>query len=215
LIADVPEKLKADKQALIQGVADAVAPDPKSKTPKRKLRLAKEPAGLAALHKSTDKKIASLATTIDAGLTWPSKPGDTTPPLKPLTSEQQERFATGGVLYNQLCGVCHQPSGMGQDGLAPALLDSEWVLGTPARTTRIILQGVEGPIKVGKKTFEGEMPGLQALPDDQIAAILTYIRREWGHEADPVEPAYVAKIRKETAGRGEQQWTAEELMNVK
>lgn len=215
LIAEIPEKLKSDRQAIVQGVADAVAPDPKSKSPKRKLRLAKEPAGLTQLSKSSDKKIASLAALINDGLTWPNKPGDTTPPLKPLTSEQQERFAAGRELYAQLCGVCHQPSGMGQDGLAPALLDSEWVLGSPARTSRIVLHGVTGPIKVGKKTFEGEMPGLQALSDDQVASILTYVRREWGHEADPVDPTYVAKVRKETEGRGEQQWTAEELNNIK
>lgn len=214
LISTVSDKQKADKLALVQGVAEAIAPDPKSKAPRRKLRLAKEPSGLADLLKSTDKKVAELAKGIDGGLSWPNKPGDKTPPLKPLTSEQAQRFTAGKELFTQLCAVCHQPSGMGQEGLAPPLLDSEWALGTPNRTVRIVLHGLTGPIKVGKKTFEGEMPGLQVLTDDQIASILTYVRREWGHEADPVEPAFVAKVRKETAGRGEKQWTAEELSNI-
>src|SRR5690606_18683146 len=43
LIAAIPEKQKSDRQAVVQGVADAVTPDPKSKSPRRKLRLAKEP----------------------------------------------------------------------------------------------------------------------------------------------------------------------------
>jgi hypothetical protein len=50
----------------------------------------------------------------------------------------------------------------------------------------------------------------QALNDDQIAAVLTYIRREWGHGADPVAPARVAAERSATAGHAGP-WSAEEL----
>jgi hypothetical protein len=45
-------------------------------------------------------------------------------------------------------------------------------------------------------------------------AILTYVRREWGHEGEPVDPQTIAKVRQETADRGDVQWTAEELMEV-
>ena len=48
------------------------------------------------------------------------------------------------------------------------------------------------------------------LDDEQIAGVLTYVRREWGQGADPIEPATVAAIRKATAGRA-RPWTDAEL----
>ena len=124
-------------------------------------------------------------------MSWPGKPGDKTPPLTPLTPEQEKRFAAGHESFTQICAECHQPSGLGQEGVAPPLVDSEWVLGPPERLARIALNGLHGPLKVGKKTIDMEMPGLKALPDEQIASILTYVRREWGHEAGPVDPKLV------------------------
>ena len=49
-------------------------------------------------------------------------------------------------------------------------------------------------MKVGKKTIDLEMPGLKALDDEQIAAVLTYVRREWGHEASPIDPPVIAAL---------------------
>ncbi len=217
LIANLPEAQKPERSAMMNGILEAIVPDPKAKNPapKRKLRLPAEPAGLAKLKEAKDKKVADLATKIDAGFTWPNKPGDKTPPLKPLTEVESKRFAAGKELYTQLCGVCHQPSGLGMEGVAPPLLDSEWALGTPHRNIRIVLNGLTGPVKIGKKTFDSEMPGLKSLDDEQIASVLTYVRREWGHEGDPIDPKQVAEIRKETADRGDTQWTADDLLKIK
>ena len=58
------------------------------------------------------------------------------------------------------------------------------------------------------------MPPLGAsLSDDQIAAVLTYIRREWGHTASPVAPADVKEIRGLTASR-KRPWTEEEVSRL-
>ncbi len=57
------------------------------------------------------------------------------------------------------------------------------------------------------------MPSLAILDDEQIASLLTYVRREWGHTADPVEPAAIAKIRADTAKRDEA-WTEPELLRI-
>ena len=107
------------------------------------------------------------------------------------------------------------PSGRGEDGKGPPLVESEWVLGTPERIVRIALSGLRGPVKVGKRTFTMEMPAMGALEDAQLADLITYVRgeRDWGHEALPVNPATVGRIRKATAER-EGQWTAEELLKV-
>jgi mono/diheme cytochrome c family protein len=202
-------------QALLAGVAEAVVPPANSKAPPRRLRLLREPAGMATLAASKDKKVAELSKKVEAYLSWPNKPGDTTPPLKPLTDEEQKRFAAGREVFSQVCAQCHQHSGLGQEGVAPPLVDSEWVLGSPERLARIALHGVHGPIKVGKRTVDMEMPGLYTMTDEQLAGVLTYVRREWGHESGPVAPAFVAKVRGENAARGNTQWTADELLKVK
>jgi mono/diheme cytochrome c family protein len=148
-------------------------------------------------------------------MSWPGKPGDNTPPLTPLTAEQQKLYAAGQLLFSQTCANCHQPSGLGMDGVAPPLVDSEWVLGPQDRVCRIVLHGLHGPVTVGRKTVDMEMPALGTFTDEQIASVLTYIRREWGHEGSPVEVSEVEKVRKETAGRGDLQWTMAELLKVK
>lgn len=215
LIAKTPAAQKQWQEAMLAGVADAVTPNPKIKVRTRRLRLPKEPPALPVLLSNSNKRIKDLAQRLSDGMSWPHKPGDTTPPLTPLNAAQQVRFETGRQLFTGICAQCHQPSGLGMEGLAPPLVDSEWVLGPQQRVVRIVLQGVHGPIQVGKKTVELEMPGLGALDDDQIASVLTYIRREWGHEANPVDPQTVKQIRQETAKRGEVQWTMEELLPIK
>lgn len=145
---------------------------------------------------------------------WEGKPGATvavTPP--PLTSEEQDLFDTGATLYAAVCASCHQSDGRGLEGLAPPLLDSEWVLGPSSRTVRIVLHGVRGPIRVLGKTHTGDMPPQGVLSDDQIAGILTYVRRAWGHTASPVSVTEVANIRKETADHLDA-WSPEELNQI-
>src|SRR5207244_1969728 len=99
----------------------------------------------------------------------------------PLTPPQQARFEAGRAIYAATCIQCHKPTGLGQEGLAPPLLDSEWPLGPEGRPIRIVLHGLQGPVTVGGRAFNLEMPGLGKLKDDEIAAVLTYVRREWDH----------------------------------
>jgi mono/diheme cytochrome c family protein len=128
-----------------------------------------------------------------------------------LTADQQKLFESGRTVYNTLCAACHQPTGTGMEGLAPALLDSEWVLGSADVLPRIILHGLSGPIKVNNQSWALEMPPLGlALSDEQIAGVLTYIRREWEHNASPISVQAVAKIRAQNKNRTKA-WTADEL----
>jgi mono/diheme cytochrome c family protein len=99
------------------------------------------------------------------------------------------------------------------EGLAPPLADSEWVLGSEQRLARIILNGVTGPVQVNGRTYRLDMPGLGFFTDDQVAAILTYIRREWEHTATPVEPGTIKAIREATRTRTEG-WREEELKAI-
>ncbi len=180
----------------------------KDKPPRKPVMLASEPSSLL---KSNDKQ-ASAALEM---LVWPGKPGYVAPkPPKPLTQKQQALFDVGQKTYTAVCMQCHKADGLGQAGLAPPLVGSEWVLGSEDRIVRIVLQGVRGPITINGETFNLDMPSLAALTDEQIAGALTYIRRSWDNTADPVSVESVTKIRAETKNRIEA-WTQRELLKVK
>lgn len=117
--------------------------------------------------------------------------------------DDQQRFAAGREIYRSLCVVCHQADGRGKENVAPSLIGSELVLASAGIPVRIMLHGKRGPTNV--------MPALgRLISDDQIAATLTYIRREWGHTASSIDGATVKEIRTLTTGRA-RPWTADEL----
>jgi mono/diheme cytochrome c family protein len=53
-----------------------------------------------------------------------------------------------------------------------------------------------------------------ALDDQQLAAILTYIRRAWGHEAEAVSSSLVERVRRDSKQRTTP-WTPNELAALK
>ena len=169
------------------------------------VKLTREPALVwLAAEKSGD--LSSRAAEVLGRLEWPGKPS-TAAPVTPLTAEQQARFTAGRAVYQNLCQACHQADGRGVDQLAPPLIGSEFALAAdPTIPARIVLHGKEGTVAL--------MPSLgTTLSDDEIAAVLTYIRREWGHTAGPVAPADVARTRRDTAGRA-RPWTIPELTQL-
>jgi mono/diheme cytochrome c family protein len=132
----------------------------------------------------------------------------------------QKLAAQGKNLFGTYCSVCHGPTGAGSP-TAPPLAGSEWVNAAGAgRMTRIVLQGLQGPVTVKGNAYN--LPGMIAwgeqvlTKDEDLAAVLTYIRsnKDWGNTGHGVTPEFVAKIRKETAARGGTQWTAEELEKI-
>ena len=124
-------------------------------------------------------------------------------PVAPLTPDEQQRFDAGREVYRNVCQACHQPDGRGQEKLAANLVGSPLALGPAEIPARILLNGKEGPI--------GLMPPVgQVFSDDQIAAVLTYIRREWGQTGTPVDAATVKAVRAATADRT-RPWTNDEL----
>lgn len=169
---------------------------------------------LAALAKTSPVTLAREAAAFGLAARTPA-PTANKPLVQatPLTAEEQRRFEAGKTMYEATCLACHQIHGLGQAGLAPPLVGSEWVAGTGQRMIRIVLHGMRGPIKVKGEVFELDMPALGVLDDDQIAAVLTYVRREWGHTYAPISPEMVKKVRAETEQR-EDAWTMPELLKI-
>jgi putative membrane-bound dehydrogenase-like protein len=203
LTAAQPPAAAARAAALVEGIAAAATGPGAARRP---IHFPREPDGWSALLKNAELKARlekstgpTTPSTSDLVL-WPGKPGvapAVAPP--PLTDEERARFAAGRMVYTTICAPCHQLDGRGQN--APPLLDSDWVLGSPQASVRIVMHGLSGAINVSGRNYIGEMPGFGALDDHQIASVLTYLRREWGHTAAPVHPDLVKSIRATTAGR--------------
>lgn len=199
-----------------QAFLSGIAPDLnrlRRETNPRFIVLDGEPALLGVLEAQTDKKMKETAEGLRLMLAWPGKPGFTPPPpVAELNAQEKELFAKGKQLYTAVCAGCHQTSGFGAEGIAPPLVDSEWVLGAPDRAVRILQHGVTGPIRVNNRLFSMEMPPLgAALDDESIAGVLTYLRREWGHTSSAVSSAQVNAIRSRISQRTAP-WTEGELL---
>lgn len=169
---------------------------------RRPTRLSKEPTTFSALA-ATTTELGPRAAEVLKRIDWPGKPGAAAP-VAPLTPEEQQRFDAGREVYRNICQACHQPDGRGQDRVAPSLVGSPLALASPDIPARILMNGKEGPI--------GLMPPVGfTLSDEQIAGVLTYIRREWGQDGTPVDVATVKKVREMTASRT-RPWKHDELM---
>lgn len=111
-------------------------------------------------------------------------------------------FEQGRAVYNKTCIACHQANGQGAPGTFPPLAGSDWVNEKePGRMIRIVLQGFSGPgLKINGQPFNtgSAMVPWNALSDDDIAAVITFVRgnKEWNNSASPVTPEQVAAIRK-------------------
>lgn len=200
------------RAALLDG-AIATRPSRKNSTPKL-VRFSAEPPSWKKLHALQEPASAEKLKQIAKLITWPGKPGYVPLKVRPLTLVEQRRFDAGKQVYAGTCAGCHQLSGLGLEGLAPPLADSEWVLGSDQRLAQIVLLGVRGPITVKGRKYALEMPGLRAAFDDeQIASVLTYLRREWEHTANPVAPAVVTALRAKSSERTEA-WSEAELLKI-
>jgi len=201
------------RAAILRGL-DQSTRDPKTKkpVPLKTIWLNAEPVALAKLKKVVaEANVLKNLESVAARLAWVGKPGAPAPPkVIALTKAQQALLEKGKVTYANLCAACHQPHGYGLDGLAPPLVDSDWVLGKPDVTARIILHGLGGPVKVGNRIWDLSMPPMGMLSDEDIAGVMTYVRREWEHNGSPVDAKFVAGVRKQYADHPNS-WTADEL----
>ena len=164
-----------------------------------------EPKPLVALA-NTESTAGATAKQLLAQLKWPGKAGAAEVVVRPLTAPEQALFDKGKAQFAALCASCHQPNGQGLAGLAPSLLYSRWVLGDPRILARIVL--------CGKVQDNLSMPPWKAALDDEaIAGVLTFVRRSWGHDAEPIAPAIIADARKETVKR-EEPWSDADLEDL-
>ena len=134
--------------------------------------------------------------------------------ITPFTRAQDaaaDQVAEGKKNYMMICIACHQPTGMGLPAVFPPLTKSPYVNGSPERFASIILKGNAGPFTVDGKPFNQIMPGQEAaLTDEKIAAVMTFVRANFGNTSGPVTAEVVAAARKKFTDR-KTPWTQAEL----
>jgi mono/diheme cytochrome c family protein len=133
-------------------------------------------------------------------------------------SVERSAFQFGKAVYDKpTCIACHQADGKGVPGQNPPLVGSDWINETePGRIIRIVLNGLNGPLQVKGQSFNGSMvPWKDVLNDEEIAAVLTYVRqnKEWGNNAPEVKPERVKAVRDKIKDKSTP-FTPEELQQV-
>ena len=102
----------------------------------------------------------------------------------------------GKALYEKNCSSCHQASGEGLPGTFPPLAKNAFVTGDVTKLATVVVKGMNGKSEVNGKTYNGTMPAWHGqLTNEEIAAVLTYIRSSWGNAASKVTEKQVAAIK--------------------
>lgn len=100
----------------------------------------------------------------------------------------------GRAVYETHCLTCHQADGGGVPMMQPELWHSPRANGPASALIRFVLQGSAG-LAPEDRTFTNEMPGFSQLSDQDLAAVLTYIRSNFENDAPQITPSDVAKGR--------------------
>lgn len=124
-----------------------------------------------------------------------------------LTGKDRELFIIGKTIYARdgFCSTCHQPDGGGLSASGfPPLVGTPWVLGNEDRLIKITLNGIYGPMEVNGKEYPGQVPMTPfqgMLNDEEIAAVLTYVRNAFGNKAAAISPDKVKAVRESTKNK--------------
>jgi mono/diheme cytochrome c family protein len=135
----------------------------------------------------------------------------------PETLAQGTAQATGAAIdgrqvFGSKCQACHQAAGQGLPGVFPPLAGSSWVTGPAEISLQIVLHGLNGPIEVAGATYSGSMPAFgEQMNDAELAAVLSFIRSEWGNASPAVDAEAVQAARKSAAERTQPWPSIEEL----
>ncbi|MBZ5859322.1 PQQ-dependent sugar dehydrogenase [Flavihumibacter profundi] len=111
----------------------------------------------------------------------------------------KEKGLPGSQVYNFYCQSCHQHNGKGDGSRFPPLENSDWVTGNKGRLISVLLNGLNQPIVVNGKTYNSLMPQHSFLKDNEIAQVLTYIKKHFNQSKDSVSAEEVKTVRIKTS----------------
>lgn len=106
-----------------------------------------------------------------------------------------EELLAGEKVYNTYCFACHMADGNGVPNMNPPLGETKWVNGDKTELIKIVLNGLTGPIEVKGETYNNVMAPHNFLSDEDIAAVLTFVRNSFGNTSGPITEDEVADVR--------------------
>jgi mono/diheme cytochrome c family protein len=111
-------------------------------------------------------------------------------------SASDPTMVAGGAIYADECSACHGMDGKGVPYLFPSLAGSPNVRSTdPTSLIRVLMEGARSVATAGEPTSPG-MPWFGwKLNDVELAAVLTYVRNNWGSSASTVTADQVRSVR--------------------
>ncbi len=111
-----------------------------------------------------------------------------------------QQMTTGAAIYKDSCAACHRDDGQGIAHLFPRLAGDNAIQDANAVTPiRIVLYGSQGVSTPSAPTAPAMPAFAWTMNDDQVAAVVTYIRNAWGNAAAPVTAADVKTRRAASA----------------
>jgi mono/diheme cytochrome c family protein len=132
--------------------------------------------------------------------------------LKDQPAQEQENppapdqaiMKTGGQIYADECAGCHGGSGKGAPDLFPSLANSAAVKqADPTSLLRVVLRGARNGGTAAAPTASAMPAFAWVLKDDQVAAVLTYIRNSWGNAASALSVDESKRAREAFADRAD------------
>ncbi|WP_428329566.1 c-type cytochrome [Mucilaginibacter sp.] len=110
-------------------------------------------------------------------------------------SSSGSSLARGKVVYTKICLSCHMANGGGVPMMNPPLINTSYVLGDKTKLIKIVLNGFNEDVEINGQTYSNAMTPHNDLKDQQIADVLTYVRKSFGNKASSVTAAEVKKVR--------------------
>ena len=112
------------------------------------------------------------------------------------TKQAAVLFSQGQRIYAQHCEACHQANGAGIGLTFPPLSKNPSIAAQPGTNAiRMVLLGGTQP-KTDGNPHPASMPSFaKTLNNQEIAAVVTYIRHAWGNDASAVAPRDVQRLR--------------------
>jgi mono/diheme cytochrome c family protein len=103
----------------------------------------------------------------------------------------------GEKVYNLYCSTCHQRDGRGDGNRFPPISESKMVNGRNKALIELILRGMDGPVIIQGLAYNGVMPAHDFLSNAEVAALLTFVRKNFGNNSQSISANEVEKVRKD------------------
>ena len=114
----------------------------------------------------------------------------------PPTEKNERILARGAKVYEANCAACHQSTGKGISSVYPPLAgNSSVTTHSPINAIRLVLHGGYAPSTIRNPRPYGMPPYGQSMNNEDVAAVVSYIRNTWGNRAPMVQSFEVDRHR--------------------